>query len=261
MLERVNSLWVGEELGYIERVSIVSALSVGHPFTLYSYTPESLCNVPSGAEVRDAREVESYDRLSRYLEGGWGALASDFFRYALQAKGLGYWVDLDVYFLKGIDFQDEYVFGWENRKSINGAVMRLPRDCEMLRELREIKHINWRPPFYGFRKTALFYWERLTKGDIHPEKYRWGTFGPAMLTHLSKKYAVLGRAKDRAIFYPIRHCEVELFYGPPESVERRFTEETRTVHLWRSVLGDAAKLSPPPGSYLEAACRRHGLNA
>ena len=40
MLDRLNSLWIGERLGYVERLTMVSALSVGHPFTLYSYTPE-----------------------------------------------------------------------------------------------------------------------------------------------------------------------------------------------------------------------------
>ncbi|MGO9423409.1 hypothetical protein, partial [Roseiarcus sp.] len=40
MLDRLNSLWIGEQLGYVERLTMVSALSVGHPFTLYSYTPE-----------------------------------------------------------------------------------------------------------------------------------------------------------------------------------------------------------------------------
>ena len=34
MLERLNSLWVGGALGAIERLSVVSALSVGHPFTI-----------------------------------------------------------------------------------------------------------------------------------------------------------------------------------------------------------------------------------
>jgi hypothetical protein len=195
------------------------------------------------------------------LEGGWGELASDFFRYALLAKGLGYWVDLDLYFLKPIDFDDDYVFGWENRKSINGAVLRLPRDSHMLRELCSIPDIDWRPPFYGLRKTALFYWERLRKGHIGAENYRWGTFGPAILTYLAKKYDLSGRAKEPSVFYPVRHCDVELLCGPPEKVQTLVSHQTRTVHLWRSVLRRIAITSPPPGSYLEQACRQHGLNA
>src|SRR5271166_6167474 len=236
MLERLNSLWTGGELGPIERLSVISALSVGHPLTIYSYAPEKLGAVPSGAEIRDAGEVSPYESLAHYLEGGWGALASDFFRYALLAKGLGTWVDLDLLFLKPIDFEDEYVFGWENKKSINGAVLRLPRDSDMLRELCSIPQLNWRPPFYGLRKMPLFYWRRLTQGDIRPENYNWGTFGPLILTHLARKYGVAGRAKARSVFYPVMHFQVELFLGPSELVESLLTAETRTVHLWQSVL-------------------------
>ncbi len=187
MLDRLNSLWIGEQLGYVERLTRVSALSVGHPFTLYSYTPERLRDVPSGVEVRDANDVVAYESLARYFDGGWAALGSDFFRYALQAKGLGYWVDLDLYFIRPIDFQDDYVFGWEHEASIDGAVLRLPPDSAMVRELCDISHVNWKPPFYGPRKTVAFYWRRLIEGDLRPENYRWGTFGPTFLTDLATK--------------------------------------------------------------------------
>ena len=261
MLDRLNSLWIGEQLGYVERLTMVSALSVGHPFTLYSYTREKLRNVPSGVEMRDANEVVPYETLARYFDGGWAALGTDFFRYAMQAKGLGYWVDLDLHFIRPIDFHDDYVFGWEHEKSIDGAVLRLPSDSGMVRDLCAIPHVNWKPPFYGLRKTILFQWRRFKEGDLRPENYRWGTFGPMYLTYLAKKYRVASRAKERSVFYPLRHREAKLLCGPPEPVERQLTSETRTVHLWHSVLHREARVSPPPGSYLEAACRRHGVEA
>jgi len=42
MLPRLNSLWIGEQLGYLEKLTLASALSVGHLFTIYSYTAEKL---------------------------------------------------------------------------------------------------------------------------------------------------------------------------------------------------------------------------
>jgi hypothetical protein len=261
MLDRLHSLWVGEQLGYVERLTMVSARSVGHPFTLYSYVPEKLRGVPNGVEVRDAKEVVPYKALARYFDGGWATLGTDFFRYAMQAKGLGYWVDLDLHFIRPIDFHDQYVFGWEHETSINGTVLRLPRDSDMVRELNGISHINWRPPFYGPRKTAVFYWRRIIEGNIRPENYRWGTFGPMILTYLAKKYRVSNQAKHRSVFYPVRHRDAKLLLGPPEPVESQLTNETRAIHLWNSVLSRLAKGSPPPGSYIEAACRRHGLDA
>ena len=258
MLDPLNSLWIGDKLGHVERLTMISALKVGHPFRLYSYEPERLRGVPGGVEVRDANEVVERPALARYFDGGHAALGTDFFRYAMQAKGLGYWVDLDLYFLRPLDFRDDYVFGWEHETSINGAVLRLPPASGMVRELCQIPHLNWRPPFYGLRKTAQFYWRRLTEGDLRPENYRWGAFGPAVLTYLAKKHRVANRAQERSVFYPIRHSDAKMVCGPPEWVERRLSRETRTVHLWSSVLSREARQAPP-GSWLDVVCRRHGL--
>ena len=56
MVERLNSLWVGERLGYVERLCLASAVSVGHRFTVYSYTPSDL-QFPKEVEVQDARQI------------------------------------------------------------------------------------------------------------------------------------------------------------------------------------------------------------
>jgi len=255
MLKRLNSLWVGEDLGYLERLCIVSAIEVGHPFTIYSYTPENLRGVPAGVEVRDAREVFPAEKFFCYK---WAALGSDFFRYALLAKGCGYWVDLDVYMLGPFDFMTDYVFGWERGGSINGAVLRLPDNCDMLNYLVSLPKRNWRPPFFGPKRTLYFYLKRL-KGDVHPDDLDWGSFGPALITHLAEKYGVAKLAQEREVFYPIRYEEAHVFSGPAETVERMLTPQTRAVHLWHSKLDAAVKNSPPPGSFLEAACRRHGI--
>jgi hypothetical protein len=259
LLDPLNSLWIGDKLGYVERLTMVSALLVGHPFRLYSYNAEILCGVPSGVEVRDANEVVEYSALARYFDGGHhAALGTDFFRYEMQAKGIGYWVDLDFYFLRPLDFREDYVLGWEHETSINGAILRLPSDSAMVRELCQIPQLNWRPPFYGLRKTAKFYWRRMSQGDIRPENYSWGTFGPAILTYLAKKHRVANRAQKRPVFYPILHCEAKRVYGPPKWVEQQLTRETRAVHLWSSVLSRETTTAPP-GSWLDVVCRRHGL--
>ena len=99
------------------------------------------------------------------------------------------------------------------------------------------------------------------EGDIRPENYRWGTFGPMILTHLAKKYRVSKQAKARSVFHPVRHEHAKILLGPPKPVEDQLTNDTRAVHLWNSVLGRIATGSPPPGSYLEAVCLRHGVDA
>lgn len=258
VLDPLNALWIGDTLGAVERLTMVSAMAVGHPFRLYSYSPDRLRDVPDGVEVRDANTVVEYPALRRYFEEGHRALGTDFFRYAMQAKGVGTWVDLDLYFLRPLDIADDYMFGWEHETSINGAILRLPPDSAMVRDLCAIPQLNWRPPFYGPRRSVKFYWRRLTQGDLRPEDYRWGTFGPGVLTWLAKKHRVADRAQKREVFYPVRHSDAKLLLGDPERVERRLTPDTRAVHLWSSVLSREAEAAPP-GSWLDLACRRHGV--
>ena len=64
----LNSLWVGETLTYIERLSLLSAMQHGHEVRLYSYTPKELRGVPKGIEVQDASVVMSKDKLISYAE-------------------------------------------------------------------------------------------------------------------------------------------------------------------------------------------------
>ena len=262
MLPRLNSLWIGEQLGYLEKLTLASALSVGHSFALYSYAAEKLRGVPTGVEVRDANEVAPYQTLAHYFDGGSAALGTDFFRYAMQAKGLGAWVDLDLYFIRPIDFEDEYVFGWEHRTSINGAVLRLPANSDMVRELCDIPHGEL---------AAAFLWAE-KDGDVLLEEAdrRRHSAGELPVGHIRTDVPDLSGEE-------IRCCEAEqrsapsfirspitnwkLLCGPPEFVKAELTKETRTVHLWRSILIRKTGAAPPPGSYLEALCHAHALTA
>jgi hypothetical protein len=81
-----------------------------------------------------------------------------------------------------------------------------------------------------------------------------------LLTYLARKYGVAKRAQKQSVFYPVTHHNWKLLCGPPELVRAELTKETRTVHLWRSVLSRKIGDAPPPGSYLEAISREHGLS-
>lgn len=260
VLDRFNSFWFGDRLGYIEQLTLLSARALGHHFTLYSYRPEALRGIPPGVEIRDANEIVPEQKLIRFFGGNFAALGSDFFRYALMAKDLGYWVDLDVCFLKRFDFDDEYVFGWQRPRSINNAILRLPARSPIVTELCEFPKANWLPPFFGPGRTLLYYWTRLMKGDVNPEDLAWGTFGPLLLTYLAKKHNLEERAQERSVFYPVRLADARALFGPASVVEKMLTPQTRAVHLWRARMADFAKAPPPAGSYIEVLCRQHGID-
>jgi hypothetical protein len=132
-LPTLNTLWLGSELGELEVACLESAVRVGHRLRVFSY--ETLQRVPEGAEVRDASEVAHFDLVREYVTRGSYTVAANLWRYALLEKGLGVWIDTDVYVLRPIPLLATYLFGWEDTKSINNAVLYLPPNSELLRRL------------------------------------------------------------------------------------------------------------------------------
>lgn len=234
-------------------------MAMGHHLTIYSYEPGAISGVPAGVEVRDANEVMSDPRRTRLFDTAFRALGSDFFRYEVFAKGLGYWVDLDLLFLKPLEFDEPYVFGWESSKSINGAVLKLPQGSPMLHELRGIPEKNWCPPFFGPRRRAIYYWNRLRRGDVMLENLPWGVAGPAMLTYLARKYSLTHFAQSKSVFYPLDYADAQLIFEDAEIVEALIRPETRALHMWNSRLRGLVDQPPPQGSYIDTACRSYGI--
>ena len=260
MLKRVNSLWVGDRLGYLEQLSLVSAAAVGHPVTLYSYTPDRLKGVPDGIELRDAREVMPEERMIRYAGTNSYALGSNFFRYELLAKGLGYWIDADVYVIKPLDFEQPFVFGMEHENTINAAILYIPPKSEMVRDLCEIPLSDRCPPWYGPKRRLAYYWKRLTQGQVRVDEMMWGTFGPLMVTFLAKKHKVADQAQKPSVFYPISWKDARQFYEPAHIVKSSLTQDTHAVHLYNSRLVGLTDKPPPAGSYIDLICRNHGID-
>ena len=259
MLERVNTLWFGERLGYLEQLSIVTAMRAGHAVTVYSYRPDNLSGVPEGAEIRNAAEVMDDERRVRLFAGRFKALGSNFFRYELFAKELGYWMDLDVILLQPLDYAQPYVFGWEHESSINGAILRLPAGSPMLDDLRNIPHENWLPPYFGPRRTLIYYWTRLRKGTVQLDDLPWGVAGPAMITYLARKHDLLSEALPPQVFYPLSYDQAKDLYADAEVVRAQIAPETRAIHMWNSALRGLVDRPPPPGSYLAEVCREFGV--
>ena len=258
MLETLNGLWFGDRLGYLEQLSIKTALALGHPYVVYSYDPSSLAGVPDGAELRHAHEIKDDPRRTKYLAGKFKALASDFFRYELLAQGKGMWVDLDLIFLRPLQFDSDFVFGWERENSLNGAVLKLPADSAMLAELRAIPEKNWCPPHAGPRQRVRYYWRRL-QGDVELDDLPWGAAGPGMITWLAQRTGAAALAQPIPVFYPLPYDKGPLLFGPPAAVDTLITPETRAIHMWHSSLRGLSDRPPPPGSYIDTLCRKFGV--
>ena len=66
--ERVvcNTLWIGPELGRVERACLRSFLRNGHPVTLYCY--DEVAGVPEGVVLADAHEVLPAEQVRSWLD-------------------------------------------------------------------------------------------------------------------------------------------------------------------------------------------------
>src|SRR5688500_2143966 len=74
----IQGLWIGNTLSTMEKLSIASFLRHGHIYHLYSYN--QLADVPTGAVVKDAREVLPESAIFQYRDRPSYAGFANFFR-------------------------------------------------------------------------------------------------------------------------------------------------------------------------------------
>jgi hypothetical protein len=255
MPSRLNALWVGGQLGYLEQACLASAVAVGHPVSLYTY--QNVAGVPAGIDVLDAREILTEERLLRHKRVGSVALGSDLFRYELMRRGLGCWIDADVYFLKPLNFDtDAHIFGWEDEKTIGAAVLQIPAGSPLLADLRALVDSDpiippWWPPEEQEQQRLL-----ATQGRALPlSEMPWGTIGPKALTYFVKKNGMTDQAARREVFYPIHWSGAEKIFAPNSNIQQSFTDQTKAVHLWNAMIQRQKRAAIDPSSFVAEICR------
>ncbi|MBP1806547.1 hypothetical protein [Rubellimicrobium aerolatum] len=264
-LPSLASFWHGGPLAAIEMASLHSFVALGHPVTVYSHAP--IANLPGAVEWRDADEILPTDKVAVHRKHGSSALHSNFFRYAMFRKTEHLWVDLDIVALRPLAFEGGHVFGYETPASVNGAVLRLPKDSPALELLSRLgPHTRGvAPHIKGLRR--LKYWVR-TFGRGYPiDEWVWGSAGPRALTTYLTQTGEIRHARPVEAFYPIGVNEHQRLLEPgltPES----FGPETYAVHLWasrlRKTLAERHGGAIPPDSFtgrVVERARKDGFDA
>ncbi len=208
----------------------------GASLRLYSY--DLHVDAPNGVEVADAREICPDETLThRYLAGGRPSLAtfSDRFRYSLLGLVDCCWVDADMICLKPPHLAAEtIVLGLQpeaNGKAlVNNAVMKLPADDPVLKEMREQA-------------------EAAVDRDLS-----WGAIGPFLLTEVAERHGHYRLARPPYEFYPIGPDEFWRLLLPRYRDEVAATTTGATMlHLWSELwrrCGLDFSAAPPKGAYL-----------
>jgi hypothetical protein len=212
--QAIQSLWIGDTLSVLERLSIASFLKNGHEYHLYCYDP-SIKNIPLGTVLKDANEILPFEKIFRYGEAagaGKNSFAgfSNFFRYKLLLEKGGYWVDTDVVCLKPFDFKEEYVFSselWDEGKRIviSSCLLKAPPGSDFLQKC----------------------WNACEKAD--PHQLKWGQTGPNLVTSLVKECNLGSFVKNYDRFCPIPFFELFKFIDP---VLDDYMGNCYAVHFW-----------------------------
>lgn len=229
------TLWIGGELGPIASACLASFVRRGHRVSLYCYDAPK--NVPQGVGVVDAAAVLPSDRIFRHRDTGSYALFSDLFRYELLRAQAGVWIDCDVYSVRLIVTDAPYIFGWQKRGSVNGAVLRLPRDAPVLDQLLRLFTLKAPVlPWLDRDQTGKFLARRLAGEEFTILDLPWGAAGPDALTHIFWEAGLIDRAAPPDVFYPLPWHQGPLLLKASVDLRQIISPRTLTVHLWHGTI-------------------------
>jgi hypothetical protein len=210
MADVINSLWIGDRLSTMERLSIASFVKHGHEFHLYVYN--EVAGVPPGTVVCDGNQILPPSRVFKYSRHATYAGFSNYFRYRLLLEHGGWWVDLDTVCLKAFYFADCYVFSSE----VDDGMPHV--NCGMLKA----------PP----RSPVMEYlWQECER--IDPKELTWGQCGPQLIQQAVEMFSLGRYVQPPGVFCPIPFIEWRRMIEP--GVPWTFSSETRAVHLWNEM--------------------------
>lgn len=164
------------------------------------------------------------------------------------------WADLDIIALRPLDFDSEYVFGYETPELINSAVLRLPKDSLALAALLKITPTTRGLPLHISGRRRAEYWLKRMGRGLPITSWPWGSTGPLLLTKVLQQTGEASHALPINAFYPVPPGDAHRFADPNGFSTSELSSETYCVHLWgkfiRSILNSKYEGRIAHGSYL-----------
>ena len=240
---KIQSMWVGNEISKIERLSMQSFLSNGMDYTLYVYNDVN--NVPDGVKIDDANKILHESEVTTYKKGpGKGSYAgfADYFRWALMHKVGGAWIDTDVICIKNFSVSKNKVAG------------------EMVTEgnfwaSTQFLHFDTKNKLM---EDLFLHCKSMDCGDIE-----WGDIGPKLINDKIKE------ANLESYILPANNINANPWWKwkdilDPEKkaslMELSEKQDVFCMHLWNEMWrrdGIDKNSEPPSGSFLEHLFERY----
>lgn len=228
--------WHGAPLTRIERLSLASFIANGHPVYLHVY--DAPAGLPVGVKLCDAARVLPRDGLFKHRRTGSLGPFADWFRYRLLHQAGGIWADTDVVCLRPLNYDDAVVFGWENDRYINTAVLGLPVGHTLAAWMAGACEEPHRVLPYDSRTRRARKLVRRLTGNRRDD-VRWGEYGPKGFTQAVRHFGLLGSAKAVNHFYPVPCERWHSVFESQDAMDgsgNRLPSESRTLHLWHAMM-------------------------
>lgn len=228
----IQSLWIGNELSVIEKLTVASFIKNGHPFHLYTY--QDVTNLPEGVLLKDANQIIPETEIFTYSGGSYAGF-SNWFRWELLNRYGNYWVDMDVVCLKPFDFEEDLVFGQEFDDWIGSAILKFPKNHTVTQFLANVCRNPHQILPYDSEEKQSIKRQRQTQGNER-SNIQWGETGPKGLTAALGHFGLANLRKPKSHFYPIQFNEwKQIFDETFSDGPQRFTE-TYALHLWNEMM-------------------------
>jgi hypothetical protein len=210
--EIIQSLWIGEKLSVMERLSISSFIAHGHHFHLYVY--DDINGIPAGTILKDAGKILPPDKIFKYKDHDSYAGFANLFRYKLLLEEGNYWVDTDLVCLKPFQHSAEYIFA-----------------SERLQANRSIQANNCLIKAPGGSAIMEYCYEKSASKDSRV--LEWGETGPKLLTEAIVMMKMQGYVAKPEIFCPVNWWDWNQFLDG--SIDDRVLADSDAVHLWNEM--------------------------
>ena len=212
---KVQSLWIGEELGIFEMLCIKSYLKHGHKFILYTYSNLDTNISNPNLIIKDGNEIIPESSIFTYETGEISAF-SNMFRYKLLYDRGGIWTDMDMICFKNLSpliINKNYIFSSEisHSKKIqvpNTGIIMAPKGCKYMK----LAYLN-------------------TKIIKKNGNLKWGSTGPIVLQKIINKNKLENYVVSYKIFCPINYTNLNKLIN----INYDEIKTSYCIHLWNQI--------------------------
>jgi Alpha 1,4-glycosyltransferase conserved region/Glycosyltransferase sugar-binding region containing DXD motif len=258
-LPTIQMFWHGARLSRVERLSMCSFLANGHAVHLYVYREP--VGVPAGVEILDAGQILPADAMFVHETTGSIASFADWFRYKLLLARGGLWADTDVVCLRPLHYPGAEIFGWQDARIINNAVLGLPPAHPLAHWMVECcEHPNRLLPYDSARVRRRKLKRRFLRGNRRGD-IAWGEHGPEGLTRAAGHLGYAHLAVPFWHFYPVHYLNWNAIFDESLAENEQIVAASAAIHLWnemtRQSTGFDKNAEFPAASLFERLCRRY----